>query len=160
MATRKRKPAKVVVKGSRSPRRLSLVTGHVDPLCEFVAMGGTLVDYCRVNQVSARTVNDYLLQHAEAAAAYARARETQADQIACDMLRLADACTEDDVQSTRAKIDTRKWLLSRWHRKSYGDHQKVEHEGQMNITVVTGVPQSKNLERVAEEERNNVSRDK
>ena len=61
------------------------------------------------------------------------------------MLRLADDCTEEDVQSTRTKIDTRKWLLSRWHRKTYGDHQKVEHDGQMNITVVTGVPQSRNL---------------
>lgn len=157
MAARKRKVAKRAAGKPPAPRRMSLVTGHMDALCEFVAMGGTLVDYCRVNGVSARTVNDYLQKNPDEAAAYARARETQADQIAGEMLRLADACTEEDVQSTRAKIDTRKWLLSRWHRKTYGDHQKVEHEGQMQINVVTGVPQSKNLQRVADEEVRHVT---
>jgi hypothetical protein len=101
-------------------------------------------------------VNYHLNHNPEAAAAYARAREAQADAIAISMLQLADDCTEDNVQSTRTKIDTRKWLLSRWHRRAYGDHQKVEHEGQMNITVVTGVPQSNNLRQVAEEDGRDV----
>lgn len=156
MAARKRKARKSAASKPLHIDRVSCVSAHMEPLCEFVAMGGTLVDYCRTNSVSARTINDYLARTPDAAAAYARARETQADQIAGEMLRLADACTEDDVQSTRAKIDTRKWLLSRWHRKTYGDHQKVEHEGQMQITVLTGVPQSKNLQRVADEEGRHV----
>lgn len=134
----------------------SVVTPHMDAICEWVANGNTLVDYCRAHSLSTRTVNYHLNHNPEAAAAYARAREAQADAIAISMLQLADDCTEDNVQSTRTKIDTRKWLLSRWHRKTYGDHQKVEHEGQMNITVVTGVPQSNNLRQVAEEDGRDV----
>ena len=158
MATRKRAKRKPKAQAQAADAQpLSVVTPHIEAICEWVALGGTLISYCQAHGLSTRTVNYHLHRNPEAAAVYARAREVQADAIAVEMLRLADDCTETDVQSTRTKIDTRKWLLSRWHRKTYGDHQKVEHEGQMNITVVTGVPQSKNLRQVAEGESEDVS---
>ena len=152
---RSKKPEKGKKGGQLQPAE-SIVSSHIESLCDWVANGNTLIDYCRANGLSTRTVNYHLHQNADAAALYARAREIQADHIAVSMLQLADDCTEEDVQSTRTKIDTRKWLLSRWHRKAYGDHQKVEHEGQMNITVVTGVPQSSHLSRVSEEDGRDV----
>lgn len=140
-------PLEVVVE-----RQRSVITPHVAGLCDFVSRGGTLVDYCRGHGLSVSTVEGFLQRTPEAKEVYARAREAQGDALAAQMLQLADDCTEEDVQSTRTKIDTRKWLLSRWHRKTYGDHQKVEHEGGVSITVVTGVPQSRSLSRPAEGE--------
>jgi len=158
MATRKRAKRAVRKTAAQPPAvRESVIAAHVEPLCEWVANGNTLIDYCRANGLSTRTFNYHLHRNPDAAALYARAREIQADHIAVSMLRLADDCTEEDVQSTRTKIDTRKWLLSRWHRKTYGDHQKVEHDGQMNITVVTGVPQSRNLRPAGDDEGRHTS---
>ena len=113
MAARKaKKRGKSKAKAAPSVLLPSVVSPHMDALCEWVARGGTLVDYCQVHGLSTRTVNYHLHRNADAAAAYARAREAQADAIAAELLRLADDCSEDEVQSTRTKIDTRKWLLS------------------------------------------------
>jgi hypothetical protein len=60
---------------------------------------------------------------------YARAKEMQLEWWAEDLLEIADATANDyeSVNSARARIDTRKWLMSKLAPKRFGD--KVEHSG-------------------------------
>ncbi len=61
-----------------------------------------------------------------AVAAYARAREAQAELYADDIIEIADAATEDEINSARLKIDARKWVVTRLLPR-YA--KKLVHEG-------------------------------
>ena len=86
-----------------------------------------------------------ILNHVEAsedfAKQYARAKHTQIEQFADEIVTLADSADSDNYNVARLQVDTRKWLLSKLIPKKYGD--KVEQfisgpEGgpiQANVTV-------------------------
>lgn len=68
---------------------------------------------------------------------YARACEDRADQMADEILAIADEGSNKDnviVQRDRLRIDSRKWLLAKLQPKKYGDRLDVEHSG--NITLI------------------------
>lgn len=112
-------------------------------LIEFLSEGNTLAEFCRREGIGARTVYDWLRKDEDFAADYARARETGAHVIADDLLRIADAATDEDVQSSRLKVDVRKWLLARWLPKSYGDRTAADVADGATVVVVTGVPRDR-----------------
>ena len=73
----------------------------------------------RINSIicdSPGSLSEFLTSHREQ---YARAREAEADNLAEDMLRIADNC--HDAQKARVQIDTRKWLASKKNPKKFGD---------------------------------------
>lgn len=115
---------------------------HVEAICEWVAEGETLEDYCRQPDTpSSRLVHHWLQKSDQFFSAYTRARAIGGDAIATSLLSLADQGDNDDVNHRRLQIETRKWLLARWFPTNYGDRLKHEHDANVSLTVVTGVPQ-------------------
>jgi hypothetical protein len=57
--------------------------------------------------------------------------------MALDALRIADDPNEDP-QSRRVRVDTRKWILSKWAPKKYGDKLEVEQSGEQTIRICIG----------------------
>jgi hypothetical protein len=63
---------------------------------------------------------------------YARAREIGLDLMAEETLAIADNL-EEDANSRRVRVDTRKWLLSKLAPKRYGD--RLELAGDVNVSL-------------------------
>ena len=138
MASRKKAKAKKKVGRPKEP----VPTEHIEGICEWVAGGQPLEDYCAQDGMpKPRTVNTWLHKDEKFFAAYTRARAIGGDAIAANMMSVADNGDEDDVQHRRLMIETRKWLLARWFPTNYGDRMKHEHDGNVALTVLTGVPQ-------------------
>lgn len=141
MASKKKKTVKRKTgrpKGSTEP----VPPKHIAGICEWVSDGNTLEDYCKQpNTPHPRSVSDWLRKDDAFFSAYTRARAVGGDAIASNMLEIADEGDEKDVQHRRLKLDTRKWLLARWFPTNYGDRMKHEHDGNVSLTVVSGVPQ-------------------
>lgn len=115
---------------------------HFEDICEWVAQGKTLEDYCRRPKTpSTRVVQHWLQKSDEFFSSYTRARAIGGDAIASSLMALSDQGDNDDVNHRRLQIETRKWLLARWFPTNYGDRLKHEHDASVSLTVVTGVPQ-------------------
>lgn len=66
---------------------------------------------------------------------FKEAQESRTEFIAGEILEIADAEDSiEDVQRSRLKIDTRKWLMGAWNRKRYGETKTVEMAGSISIT--------------------------
>lgn len=118
-------------------------------ICERIASGESLRSVCRDEAMPAEsTVRAWAVDDVQNfSAQYARAREHQAHSIADEMLEIADDGSNDwmvrtgkdgaagyelngeHVQRSRARLDTRKWLLSKMLPKVYGDKVTQEHQG-------------------------------
>ncbi|MEY4672717.1 MAG: hypothetical protein RL148_501 [Planctomycetota bacterium] len=109
---------------------------------QWVASSRPLAEWCRQNDVSTDLVFDWREKDDTFRQRYARAREIGGEHIAERLRRLAAEPSDhpDDVAHRRLQVDVDKWLLARWFPSRYGDRQQVEHSGQMNLTVLTGVP--------------------
>lgn len=93
---------------------------------------------------------------------YARARETQADYMASQILRIADDSSEDALRSkgvknadgtkmvlieenkefvnrSRLRVDTRKFLMAKLAPKKYGDKIEVDAKVDATVTTITGM---------------------
>lgn len=87
-------------------------------------------------------------------AKYARAREIQAEHMAEEILEIADETTADvieviegegprarkkrianseNVQRSRLRIETRRWVMEKLFPKKFGAHSKVEHTGHLTL---------------------------
>lgn len=120
---------------------------HKRALCEWISGGNTMAAYLREtpNAPGRTTILDWLDMDAEFAARYARARETGADAIADDIMKISDADPERDGQNkidpgsvahAKLRADNRRWLLSKWAPKRYGDKQDLA------VTGADGAPLS------------------
>lgn len=104
-----------------------------DHICERLSDGESLRSICRDAEFPDKaTVFRWLAVNKEFRDQYARARETQADAIADEILNIADEA--DDAAKARVQIDARKWLAGKLRPKVYGD--KVSQE----ITGADGGP--------------------
>ena len=84
---------------------------------------------------------------------YAHAREVQADNMADEILSIADDARNDwmerqdyngeagswqlngeHIQRSKVRIDSRKWLAAKLKPKVYGDRTAVEHSGEVGLT--------------------------
>lgn len=89
------------------------------------------------------------------AAQYARARDAGLDEMADELLDLADKCREgvkrtvkgdgtveevtgDMVDRARLQVDARKWYLSKLAPKRYGDKLDLNHSGTVNLAGLLG----------------------
>jgi len=67
---------------------------------------------------------------------YARARETQADSYADDIVGIADG--DGDPNDKRVRIDARKWMAGKMRPKVYGD--KLDIDARAAVTVMIPAP--------------------
>ena len=66
---------------------------------------------------------------------FKEAQESRTEFIAGEILEIADAEDSiEDVQRSKLKIDTRKWLMGAWNKKRYGEVKQVEVAGSISIT--------------------------
>lgn len=109
-------------------------------LCEWLERGETLAAFLRQtpNAPGRSTIAEWLDEDAEFAGRYARAREIGHDAIAEELLTIVDSEPERDaagkidpgsVAQQRLQADTRRWLLSKWQPKRYGDKIEATHQG-------------------------------
>lgn len=113
-------------------------TQLADAICAKVAGGQALLHVCEEDGFPAQaTVFRWLNDKEEFREKYARAREIQIERMALDALAIADDPNEDP-QSRRVRVDTRKWILSKWAPKRYGDKLEVEQTGEQTIRIRIG----------------------
>ena len=124
-----------------------------DKICARISEGEGLKTMCREPGMPGwRTVYDWIQRYPEFAAAMERARELGADAIAAECLEIADTPLEgeeriekddgrveikrgDMLGHRKLQIDTRLKLLAKWHPKKYGDLQKIEHSGSIDVAA-------------------------
>lgn len=98
-----------------------------DLICEGVSRKTPLARLCDENDKlpNPRTVYRWLRTHKEFCHNYTRAKEDQADYLVEEALTIADNA-EIEPADKRIRVDTRKWIASRFNAKKYGDKQFVE----------------------------------
>lgn len=99
-------------------------------ICEKIADGDSLRSICNdENMPNRTTVLRWLEANPEFAAIHARAREAQADVMDDKIMSTADACTPEDANAARVKIEAYKWRAARLAPKRYGDTSKLALTG-------------------------------
>lgn len=106
-------------------------------LLEQIAEGESLRSICLDPEMPGlRTVFEWLDKHEDFRIKYARAREVQGDVMDDKILTVADNCTTETALADRVKIDAYKWRASKLSPKKYGEHQQIEHSGNVNVTSI------------------------
>ena len=98
-----------------------------DLICEGVSRKTPLARLCDENDSmpNPSTVYRWLRTHKEFRHNYTRAKEDQADYLVEEALTIADNASIEPADK-RIRVDTRKWIASRFNAKKYGDKQFVE----------------------------------
>lgn len=112
-----------------------------DKLCSELADGKSMRTVCAIDDMPSKsTVFRWIRTKEEFRDQYTRAKEESADALTDEMLDIADDSqldyteTDEDgkrlnaenIQRSRLKIETRKWLASKLKPKKYGDKQFIE----------------------------------
>jgi hypothetical protein len=117
-----------------------------DAICEQIVMGCSIRTICIQEDMPAvSTLYRWLRLVPEFEKQYARAKEDQADALAEELLDIADDGRNDwmearnaqgevigwkengeALQRSRLRVDTRKWLASKFKAKKYGDVSQVK----------------------------------
>ena len=125
-------------------------------ICMQIVMGKSLRTICSADEMpSVQTIFNWFDQHPEFLDQYARAKEEQADTFAEDIVDIADDGTNDfvknkdggyefrgeHVQRSKLRVDTRKWLMSKFKAKKYGDkitqeNQQLDKDGKPTDPIV------------------------
>jgi len=115
----------------------------VDAICESIADGVSLRSICSQGAMPSKsTVFKWLAKYHEFHDQYARARETQADTLADEILDIADDGRNDwmirngvavengeAIRRSQIRIDSRKWLAGKMRPKKYGEKIVQEQSG-------------------------------
>jgi hypothetical protein len=124
-------------------------------ICSKIANGQGLVKICKEEGMPARsTVMLWLFKNKEFSDKYTQAREAQADFYFEEMLDIADGdegdmlldkdgnptgkVNHENINRSRLRVDTRKWIVARLAPKKYGD--KIDFDPQDNNWTVNGIP--------------------
>jgi len=124
-------------------------------ICLKIANGQGLVKICKEDGMPVRsTVMLWLLKYKEFSDKYTQAREAQADFYFEQMLDIADNIEGDmildengnstgkfnheNINRSRLRVDTRKWIVARLAPKKYGD--RIDYDPQGNDWTVNGIP--------------------
>lgn len=110
----------------------------VTELCRRVAQGESLRSIERDPDMPTRgTFLRWCYEDAEFGQMYTIALRLRAAGMADEVVELADkaeSCTEaHEVQAIKLMVNTRQWVASRLLPKQYGDHQIVEHTGEVKL---------------------------
>ena len=110
-------------------------------ICEWIASGKSLRAFCRQDgNPSLSTVMDWLNDDAneDFRIKYARARETQAEVLADELMEIADEDKGDalKLQHDKMKIETRQWIASKLLPKKYGNKMEFEDTSKQQRKLV------------------------
>lgn len=88
-----------------------------DKICEGIANAISLVTICKQEGMpDPRSVYRWRRIHSEFSQNYASAREDQGDKHSEDILTICDAAEPETIQVDKLRVDTRKWLASKFNR--------------------------------------------
>lgn len=114
-----------------------------DQICHRLSSGDSMKTICKDEGMpNASTVFRWLREHPDFERNYNRAKQECADALVEEMLEIADDSRNDwmerngqgdkgwefngdNVQRSRVRIDTRKWIAAKLKPKKYGDH--IDH---------------------------------
>lgn len=113
-------------------------------ICDHLADGKSMRQIEQLpGMPSARTVYRWLDQHDSFRQQYARARESQMEDLLEEILEIADDASNDTIQTpegprpnlaninrARLRIDARKWVMSKLAPKKYGDRVDLTSGGE------------------------------
>lgn len=102
-------------------------------ICALIASGESVLNITKRTGMPAQsTIYKWLSEHEEFSEKYRRARETQADYFADEMIGIADECIPDAAEVAKAKlrIDARKWYVTKVAPRKYGERITNELVGQ------------------------------
>lgn len=130
-------------KGAPSAYNEELVAKILDGIAAGKSLYNVIDELGKPVQVS--TVYDWLQVHPDFAERYTRARETQADTLADEIIAIADDSRGDtyidlegnertnheNVQRSRLKVEARKWVAAKLKPKVYGDKIQVDAKVEM-----------------------------
>lgn len=131
-------------------RQSTYTDWHGEMICAGLSEGNSLLSICEALGVAYSTACDWERDIPEHSANATRARELGCHALAQQALAIADTpClgivrttkadggieekTEDMTAHRRLQIDTRKWLIAKWHPTVYGDKQQIEHTGSISL---------------------------
>lgn len=98
-------------------------------ICAEMAEGKSIRAICKADDMPAvSTVFLWLAKHKTFSEQYLRAQQDRTVAWAEEIVDIADE-KDEDVQRSRLKVDTRKWLMSKLAPKKYGDRLVAEHTG-------------------------------
>jgi hypothetical protein len=114
-------------------------------ICAEIVDGMSLRSICRRDDMPAiSTVMLWLTRHPLFSEQYAHAREAQADTLADELLEICDDATndfmekvakngqtyiavdQDNINRSRLRVETRKWIASKLKPKKYGERLMVD----------------------------------
>jgi len=93
-------------------------------ICERVALGEAIVEACKAERVHPRQWYRWLNEKEDLNEQLDRARRMRADQLAAEILDIADD-PELDPHRARLMVDTRKWLAARFFPRMYSEPARV-----------------------------------
>jgi len=113
-----------------------------DAICERMLEGESLMKICSSDQMPSRaSVYRWFDARPDFEARCARAREGLADYLLDRIEQMADATTEENVQSQKVKISTAQWRAMKMAPRIYGDRSRTEltgaDGGPINIKATT-----------------------
>lgn len=115
-----------------------------DRICDLLASGVSLNKICKRDDFPVITsIFNWLPKYPEFMEKYARARETQAQVMAEEILDISDDALNDyqvnekgekvfsseHVQRSKLRVDSRKWIASKLLPKKYGEFTRTELTG-------------------------------
>lgn len=122
----------------------------INEICDRISKGESLRSVLRSeNMPSLSNFFTWIDSNKDFQNQYARATELRAETIFEDILNISDSTDNDIIElpdgsevtnhhvinRDRLRVDSRKWMLAKMMPKKYGDAVKVEHAGEMAITV-------------------------
>jgi hypothetical protein len=116
-------------------------------ICDGIKLGKGLRAICKEINIDVGVVFDWMRAHSEFNQQYVQAREVQAELMADELNEIADdgtndwmeiqrkngttavVCVQENIQRSRLRVDTRKWIAARLLPKKYGDKVSAEVSG-------------------------------
>ena len=168
-----KKVPKVKPKSSKAPPKKTLKKNGrpskytnklADKICQMIAQGQSVRSICaKKDMISMQTFFRWLRENNEFREQYARACEERSYMHAEEIIEIADDATNDymeqhdesdeltgyklngeNIQRSRLRIDTRKWLMSKLNPKVYGDKLDMTTNGN-DIGVTLSASQAEQL---------------
>ncbi len=108
-------------------------------ICRRIMDGESLRQICQDKDMPVReTVHRWLGENEEFSIQYARARDTQADTYADDIIAISDeAKDKDSAAAAKVRVDARKWVASKLKPKRYGDKLDLDANINGKLTIQT-----------------------
>jgi hypothetical protein len=128
-------------------REVATEDGRHRFLQEIRDCGGNLVEYAKERSLPSERIAAFLVEHAELNEQAKEALVWYTNQLAADVVEIADELIDEDITLDRRQVlraaakfrtEARKWLTSRWNRPRYGEAVQVEHTGATVLALTFG----------------------